>query len=158
MRDSNPLFEKDTEKLWVTQEDDPKHLLQFDNKTMFKRNTPSRFLIYLHNYQIVNLIDFVSRNYTLSHKFQGNAHVIYNGSFFYNAKSSNKITKFNLHTGHSHNLSLPFPYSPNSTNLYTSQYNYMDFSVDDNGLWVIFPVPDSNNTAVMKVTFVNTES
>ncbi|EFA07484.2 uncharacterized protein LOC659930 [Tribolium castaneum] len=132
MRDSNPLVEKDAEKFWVTQEDDPSHLFQFDNKTMFRRNAPSR-------------------TYVLSYPFQGNAHVIYNGSFYYNAKASNKIIKFNLQTSHSDNLSLPFPYPLNSSNLYTAQYNYMDFSVDDNGLWVIFPVPDSNNTAVLKM-------
>lgn len=35
--------------------------------------------------------------------------------------------------------------------LYTTEYNYMDFSVDDNGLWVIYSIPDSNNTHVAKV-------
>jgi hypothetical protein len=92
-----------------------------------------------------------SRKYPLSYQFKGNAHVVYNGSFYYHAKSTNRIIKFSLLTGNSYNLSLPFPYSSNSTNLYTGQFNYMDFNVDDNGLWVIFPVPDSNNTAIMKM-------
>jgi hypothetical protein len=96
-----------------------------------------------------------SRKYPLSYQFKGNAHVVYNGSFYYHAKSTNRIIKFSLLTGNSYNLSLPFPYSSNSTNLYTGQFNYMDFNVDDNGLWVIFPVPDSNNTAIMKVNYVN---
>lgn len=29
----------------------------------------------------------------------------------------------------------------------------MDFSVDDNGLWVIYSIPDSNNTHVAKVNY-----
>lgn len=35
--------------------------------------------------------------------------------------------------------------------LYTSKHNYMDFSIDDNGLWVIYSTPFSNNTNVAKV-------
>lgn len=35
--------------------------------------------------------------------------------------------------------------------LYTSKYNYMDFSIDDNGLWVIYSTQFSNNTNVAKV-------
>lgn len=36
--------------------------------------------------------------------------------------------------------------------LYTTEHNYMDFSVDDNGLWVIYSTADSNNTHVAKVS------
>lgn len=48
------------------------------------------------------------------------------------------------------------PYAAaNGTNyLYTTEYNYMDFNVDDNGLWVIYSMPDSNNTIVAKVCTV----
>lgn len=54
-------------------------------------------------------------------------------------------------------LDLPGPDSSskiytNASKLYSGQYNTVDFSVDDNGLWIIFAVPDSNNTAVMKVS------
>lgn len=37
----------------------------------------------------------------------------------------------------------------NSTNyLYTTEYNLVDFNVDDNGLWVIYSTPNSNHTIV----------
>lgn len=36
--------------------------------------------------------------------------------------------------------------------LYTTEHNYMDFSVDDNGLWVIYSTADSNNTHIAKVS------
>lgn len=38
-----------------------------------------------------------------------------------------------------------------SNYLYTTEYNYVDFNVDDNGLWVIYTATDSNNTIVAKV-------
>lgn len=41
------------------------------------------------------------------------------------------------------------PSGPNY--LYTSKHNYMDFNVEDNGLWVIFSTPKSNNTNVAKL-------
>lgn len=39
--------------------------------------------------------------------------------------------------------------------LYTTEHNYMDFNVDDNGLWVIYSIADSNNTHVAKVSICN---
>lgn len=38
--------------------------------------------------------------------------------------------------------------------LYTTDYNYMDFNVDEVGLWVIYSTYNSNNTLVAKVKFV----
>lgn len=35
--------------------------------------------------------------------------------------------------------------------LYTANYNYFDFNVDENGLWVITGLEDSNNTIVSKI-------
>lgn len=35
--------------------------------------------------------------------------------------------------------------------LYKVNYNYIDFNVDENGLWVIHGVADSNNTIVSKL-------
>lgn len=35
--------------------------------------------------------------------------------------------------------------------LYSTRYNYMDFNVDEVGLWVIYSTYDSNNTLVAKV-------
>lgn len=39
--------------------------------------------------------------------------------------------------------------SANNTNyLYTTEYNIVDFNVDDNGLWVIYSTANSNHTIV----------
>lgn len=47
---------------------------------------------------------------------------------------------------------LPKLASNGSNYLYTTEYNYVDFSVDDNGLWAIYTTADSNNTIVAKVS------
>lgn len=89
--------------------------------------------------------------YDLQYPFMGNAHVVYNGSFYYQAKNSNDIVRYNLKSKNSTKMSVPFHFNSSTPKLYSGQYNYMDFNVDDNGMWVVFPVPDSENTAIMKV-------
>lgn len=85
-------------------------------------------------------------------EFQGNAHVIYNGSFYYHAKGRPQIMRYYLNNESSIAINIS-QFAMNKKNyLYKTKYNYLDFSVDDNGLWVIFPVEDSNNTAVLKVS------
>lgn len=48
-------------------------------------------------------------------------------------------------------LHVPYAVINESNYLYQTEHNYMDFSADDNGLWVIYGLPGSNNTAVMKI-------
>ncbi|XP_072398449.1 uncharacterized protein [Diabrotica undecimpunctata] len=142
MRDSNPLTEKDEHKFWVTTENAPDKLNEFVNKTMYRKDIPTTV-------------------YDLDHPFGGNSHVVYNGNFFYNIKDTRRIIRYNLQNESTVSLDLPGPDSNSKSNhnksdkLYQGQYNTVDFNVDDNGLWLIFAVPDSNNTAVMKV---NTET
>ncbi|XP_023027680.2 uncharacterized protein isoform X1 [Leptinotarsa decemlineata] len=135
MRDSNPPNEKEEQKYWVTKESEPTILYEYDNKTMYRRDMPTK-------------------EYNLDHPFGGNTHVIYNGSFFYNVLNTRRIIKYHLLNESTVSLDLPTGggSSTNGSNkLYSDQHNTVDFSVDDNGLWMIFAVPDSNNTAVMKV-------
>ncbi|CAH0552151.1 unnamed protein product [Brassicogethes aeneus] len=130
MRETVTNVEKNYEKFWATYEDRPSQLYEFDNKTVYKEKINSKI-------------------HKLSIWFEGNAQVMYNGSLFYNQKDKNTIVKFTLQTYETTTLDLPLDNQRDK--LYSGQYNHMDFSVDDNGLWVIFPVPNSNNTAVLKV-------
>lgn len=105
----------------------------------------SKFLTSLHNAD--NLL-------MSSISMQGNAHVIYNGSFYYNRLNHPHIVKYVLATKITHVLNVPKVATNGNNYLYTTNYNYMDFSVDENGLWVIYGIPSTNHTVVMKV---NTE-
>ncbi|CAA9998930.1 unnamed protein product, partial [Nesidiocoris tenuis] len=81
----------------------------------------------------------------------GNAHTVYNGSFFYHQLQKPQIVKYELSTMRSQHLLVPHAFINETNYLYLTEYNYMDFSADDNGLWVIYGLPGSNNTAVMKI-------
>lgn len=124
--------DKGGDKFYATKEDDADHLYRYDNKAMFRKD--------LHSWR-----------YNLSYPIKGNAHVVFNGSFFYNSRDPSKILKFHLHNESTAGLHIPHFKTNKSNYLYTTENNYMDFTVDENGLWVIFGVPDTNNTAVMKV-------
>lgn len=58
------------------------------------------------------------------------------------------ICSYTLITG----ISLPFAGATVGNKLYTTDYNYMDFNVDEVGLWVIYSTYHSNNTLVAKVS------
>lgn len=82
---------------------------------------------------------------------QGNAHVIYNGAFYYNQRDTPYIVKYDLAEKTTHLLNVPQVVTKGGNYLYSTNYNYMDFSVDENGLWVIYGISTSNHTVVMKV-------
>ncbi|KAL1110473.1 hypothetical protein AAG570_008001 [Ranatra chinensis] len=136
MRDAQPRTEANNEKYWVTKENDNLYLFEYANKTAFKR-------------------DIYNKRYRLEYPFIGNAHLIYNGSFFYNHKHKPQIVKYDLVSERSQLLQVPHASTNESNFLYTTLYNYMDFSVDDNGLWVIYGLPGSNNTAIIKIDSFN---
>lgn len=48
-------------------------------------------------------------------------------------------------------VQLPYAGVASGNRLYATDYNFMDFNVDEVGLWVIYSTHDSNNTLVAKV-------
>lgn len=52
---------------------------------------------------------------------------------------------------HQYHLEIPYAVADGPKRLYTTNYNYFDFNADENGLWVITGLADSNNTIVTKV-------
>lgn len=79
--------------------------------------------------------------------------MVFNGSFYYNENNKEKlvIVRFELMSRYSSTKELPHTAVDNQTALYTEQHNYVDFAVDDNGLWVIYGLKASNNTVVLKL-------
>ncbi|XP_023175222.2 uncharacterized protein LOC111602419 isoform X2 [Drosophila hydei] len=132
LRDAAPR-EVDREKTFVTNENDANNLFEFSTRTQYRVNSVPR-----HKYEI-------------SEGFQGNAHVVYNGSFYYQQKNSDLVVKLDLTTSKKISIQLPYSGIATGNRLYATDYNYMDFNVDEVGLWVIYSTHDSNNTLVAKL-------
>merc|ERR1739844_820846 len=67
-------------KVWVTKSDHNATLFQYANKTMYRKDTPTK-------------------EYKLSLPFSGNDHLIYNRSFFYLHKETERIVRHPLING-----------------------------------------------------------
>ncbi|KAL5289280.1 OLFML2B family protein [Megaselia abdita] len=124
----------DKEKIYATRENNTRNLYEFSNKSEFRNKMIS------------------ARFYDIPGGFMGNAHVVYNGSFYYNQERSDAIVKMDLLTGKKiAMLNLPYSGYFVGNKLYNTSFNYVDFNVDENGLWVIYTTSESNNTIVSKV-------
>ncbi|CAD7014890.1 unnamed protein product [Ceratitis capitata] len=133
LRDSATSADIDHEKTYVTEENDTHNLYEYPTKMKYRMNWSPR------------------RKYNIPEGFQGNAHVVYNGSFYYNQYNSDLVVKLDLAT--MKKIITPLPYAGIAANnrLYSTDHNYMDFNVDEVGLWVIYSTYDSNNTLVAKL-------
>lgn len=94
----------------------------------------------------------VTSSYTTSNAIQGPGVVLYNGSLYYNCYKSGEMCKFNLNTKNIIHVNLPnaghsnkFPYC------YYDCYGYtdIDFSVDENGIWVIYATEENYGNIVL---------
>ncbi|XP_037941142.1 olfactomedin-like protein 2A [Teleopsis dalmanni] len=129
--------ETDREKTFVTNENDAYNLFEFTTKIQYRLNNVPR------------------KKYGISEGFYGNAHIVYNGSFYYNQRNTNLVVKLDLGTMEKISTSLPYAGVERRNKLYSTDYNYMDFNVDEVGLWVIYSTYDSNNTLVAKLDAEN---
>lgn len=202
MRDPKPVKPEDREKYWLTLMESTNLLQEFASKEAFRNKAPTV-------------------NYTLLHRFTGNAQTIYSGKFYYAGEGTNKVVILSLDTldtafvtlmpasstsvsistsslaSHHHNLSRR-PMTTTTTTgtrhvrshhhghhhrrrmagggggggekehssstssssqpatsrrLYRNQLNSIDISVDENGVWLLYPnlYSDLNSTIVMKL-------
>ncbi|XP_030374468.1 uncharacterized protein LOC115624031 [Scaptodrosophila lebanonensis] len=125
--------EIDREKTFVTNENDAYNLFEFSTRVQYRMNSVPR------------------RKYEIPEGFHGNAHVVYNGSFYFHQKNSDLVVKLDLTTLKKISTQLPYAGVASYNKLYTTDHNYMDFNVDEVGLWVIYSTLNSNNTLVAKL-------
>lgn len=92
---------------------------------------------------------FMQCNFFLS--FQGHEHIIHNGSFYYHERNNPRVIRLDLTTETFIAAKLPFLVINQSNYLYQRKDLFLDFSVDENGLWVVYGLPGPNNTAVLKM-------
>ena len=141
MHDASSRSDGYPDKLWVTRKNDTSCIYEYKSKDHFKNAS--------------------SYSIKLSYPFQGNGHIVYNRSFFYNPINRSSIYRFNLQSASDQGcdkefsrceLHLPGLLVNTRNYLYTPNhnFNYVDFNVDENGLWIIYGLP-SNNTVVMKM-------
>ena len=124
MSDADPPTLPDANKYWYTHEGDTFKLFEYSSKDSFDRK-------------------IVTRNITLRKPHQGNSHVVFNGSFYYHVREEPNIVRFNLRSSRIEDtLELPDLAKNRSVTLYNSTYTYADFSVDENGLWVVYALPE----------------
>ncbi|XP_005177473.1 uncharacterized protein LOC101894193 [Musca domestica] len=126
--------EIDREKTFVTHEKENNKLYEFTSKKAYR------------------ITSVAHRSHDIPHGFHGNANVVFNGSFYYHMLNSSKVAKYNLYTkGDFRTVTLPGAGYEPGHKLYSTAYNYMDFNVDEVGLWVIYSGKDSSNTLVAKL-------
>ncbi|XP_028307334.1 flocculation protein FLO11-like isoform X3 [Gouania willdenowi] len=83
--------------------------------------------------------------------YQGCGHVIYKGSFYFHNAGTDRLVKFDLSTMESSSTIIPNSRYNNLTYLLRNSKTYFKFSVDENGLWVIFASNRNDNTMVAKM-------
>ncbi|XP_016986879.1 uncharacterized protein LOC108049962 [Drosophila rhopaloa] len=131
LRDPSP--DSDREKTFVTNENDPYNLFEFTTRIQYRMNSIPR------------------RKYEIQEGFHGNAHVVFNNSFYYQQRNSDLVVKLDLISLKKITTQLPYAGVAAGNRLYTTDFNYMDFNVDEVGLWVIYSTYNSNNTMVAKL-------
>ncbi|KAK2713866.1 hypothetical protein QYM36_009677, partial [Artemia franciscana] len=138
MRDPNPRFQVMNDRYWATRANDTNHLFEYINKTTFRQDSPVR-------------------NYTLPFTMKGHLHTIFNGSFYYHQADEDRLIRYELLTERTSAITLPNVTYNGNIYLYSQEsQSYVDLSVDENGLWVIYGLQE-NNTAVMKLNSYSLE-
>ncbi|XP_023246402.1 gliomedin [Copidosoma floridanum] len=140
MQDTMPRSESSAGKLWVTRSNDTANVYEYADIDDYARKRTLRVV-------------------KLPYPFQGNGHLVYGGYFFYNPYNRSTIIRVDLGQPEGTIYSYPrmeaslsglrvntgnYLYTPNHN------FNYVDFDVDENGLWAIYG-SESNETVVTKV-------
>uniref|UniRef100_A0A0N4ZK98 Olfactomedin-like domain-containing protein n=1 Tax=Parastrongyloides trichosuri TaxID=131310 RepID=A0A0N4ZK98_PARTI len=149
MRDANPLDPESSEKRWVTDGYASPVLYEYANEKQLMNKKQ----------QIKYYVDYLA---------SGTGSMIYNGSYFYHRHNSLFLVSYDLETteeiqseipsiahidcerNHDHTFQ-----NCNETErdpwLYNRPHNYVDFAVDENGIWMIYMKPESSSLFINKI-------
>ncbi|ESO87600.1 hypothetical protein LOTGIDRAFT_127565 [Lottia gigantea] len=128
MKDSSAFTQSQKEKIWVTFGNSGDKMYEYRTMTRFRDDTPTKV------YNLGNI------------PFFGTGHVVYQNCFYYQAQDWDKIVRFDLIVGSAVTLvDLPGASYKNERFLYKGVNNYVDFSVDENGLWIIYSKQEGSN-------------
>uniref|UniRef100_A0AC35TKG5 Olfactomedin-like domain-containing protein n=1 Tax=Rhabditophanes sp. KR3021 TaxID=114890 RepID=A0AC35TKG5_9BILA len=149
MRDANPQTDDAAQKRWVTDDYASPVLYEYaDEKQLSNKKQ-----------QIKYYVDYLA---------SGTGSMIYNGSYFYHRHGSAFLVRYDLETtgeiqaemadiayldcerNHDHTFQ-----DCNETDrdpwLYNRPHNYVDYAVDENGIWMIYVKPESNHLFINKI-------
>ena len=120
MRDQDPVTVDDGRKTWYTRHFTGRFLVEFNNFEHFRHEKSDK-------------------GYKLKDMYFGTGHVVYQGCFIYHHAGHNKIIKYDLaRETVVATLSLPDAVYQGKDTVFSTEYNYFDIEVDENGLWVIY--------------------
>ena len=130
MTDPHPLRPSDASKVWVTNGITGNKLVEYPNPENFKTNHPSSV------YDLGNI------------PYYGTGSVMFRGSLYYQWNRLNKVVRFDLEAGAVIAVrKIGGSLYKGKKAVYSSKHVYYDFSVDENGLWVIY----ASNSVLSKV-------
>jgi hypothetical protein len=135
-----PVFQRYTGTWWGSWLTDPVPLTPQDkNKYWYSRHFTGKILTEYHSLENFQR-DLPDKKYDLSELYFGTGHVIYNGAFYYHRGGYSEIIKFGLNSEKIEGIvAIPDAnYMDKENYLYSTEYNFFDLSVDENGLWVIY--------------------
>src|SRR5579871_6320886 len=125
-----PRTANGAQKVYVTHHVTGTQLYEYNSETDLLNDTPNRIIILPYPYSGVN-------------------HVVYQGSFIYNILNKNTIVRFDL-ISESETQSVEI--AANREPLYsTPQSSWYDFSIDENGLWLLYREEYTKNFIAAKL-------
>lgn len=165
LKDPSPRNEWYDERVWTAFDTGNRTVFEYSDRETFRNNNSSHIYTLTKAFSVSRAAaslfsdDFrfgTKRNvliHAFSFRMQGNSPTIYNGSFYYFCRDfGGLVVRFDFELQREMaSVHLPNVATSGDHYLYTTKYNYVDLSADDNGIWAIYTTSNSSHTNVVKV-------